>query len=129
MSRPRKRKPVESKGLGDTIAKVTKATGIDKLVKFLAGEDCGCDERKDFLNKLFPYNKPNCLNETEYNYLTETIPRIKELNAIKPSEQGKLLIIYDRIFNTKTELTQCESCWRKIMSDFDSLMKTYEDEQ
>ena len=29
----------KSKGLGDTIAKITEATGIDKLVKFVAGED------------------------------------------------------------------------------------------
>jgi hypothetical protein len=33
----------KSKGLGDTIAKITEATGIDKAVKFIAGEDCGCD--------------------------------------------------------------------------------------
>ncbi len=38
---------MKSKGLGDTIAKITEATGIDKLVKFVAGEDCGCDERKE----------------------------------------------------------------------------------
>ena len=50
----------ESKGLGDTVAKITKATGINKLVKFVAGEDCGCDERKEKLNKLFQYAKPKC---------------------------------------------------------------------
>ena len=50
----KKKKPTKkkSKGLGDTIAKVTKATGIDKAVKFIAGADCGCDERKEKLNKL-----------------------------------------------------------------------------
>ena len=37
----------KSKGLGDTVAKITKATG----------KDCGCGERKDTLNRLFPYNK------------------------------------------------------------------------
>ena len=47
----------KSKGLGDTVAKVTKATGIDKVVKFIAGEDCGCDERRDSLNRKFPYSK------------------------------------------------------------------------
>jgi hypothetical protein len=53
--------------LGDTIAKVTKATGIEKLVKFIAGEDCGCNERKEKLNKLFPYKRqPLCLNENEF---------------------------------------------------------------
>ena len=34
----------KSEGVGDTVAKITKATGIEKAVKFLAGEDCGCDE-------------------------------------------------------------------------------------
>ena len=29
------------KGLGDVVAKVTKATGIDEVVKFVAGEDWG----------------------------------------------------------------------------------------
>ena len=37
----------KSKGLGDTIEKVTKATGIKKLVEFVAGEDCGCEVYHD----------------------------------------------------------------------------------
>ena len=51
----------ESKGLGDTIAKITAATGIDKLVEEFAQsmgkEDCGCNKRRRKLNELFPYNK------------------------------------------------------------------------
>ena len=47
-----------SEGLGDTVEKITKATGIKKAVKFLAGEDCGCDERKEKLNEMFRYKKP-----------------------------------------------------------------------
>ena len=31
----------KSKGLGDTIAKVTKATGVEKIVKTFFGDDCG----------------------------------------------------------------------------------------
>ena len=49
----------KSKGLGDTIEKITKATGIKKVVDTVAkatGKDCGCGERKDTLNRLFPYN-------------------------------------------------------------------------
>ena len=34
-------------GFGDTIHAITKATGIEKVVKAVAGEDCGCKERKD----------------------------------------------------------------------------------
>ena len=59
----KKRYDNDSKGVGDTVAKITKATGIEKAVKFLAGEDCGCDERKDKLNKIFPYYRPNCFTE------------------------------------------------------------------
>jgi len=49
----------ESKGLGDTIEKITKATGIKKVVDTVAkatGKDCGCKNRQNSLNKLFPYN-------------------------------------------------------------------------
>jgi len=49
----------KSKGLGDTIEKFTKATGIKKVVDTVSkvvDKDCGCGERKDTLNRLFPYN-------------------------------------------------------------------------
>ena len=58
-----KRTPVseiKSKGLGDSIEKFTKATGIKKVVDTVAkatGGDCGCNKRKNALNKAFPYNK------------------------------------------------------------------------
>ena len=45
---------MKSKGLGDTIDKITTATGIKKVVKWIAGEDCGCEERRAKLNALFP---------------------------------------------------------------------------
>ena len=50
----------KSKGLGDTVAKITKATGIKKVVDTVSkvtGKDCGCGKRQDTLNRLFPYNK------------------------------------------------------------------------
>lgn len=50
-----------SRGLGDSIEKFTKATGIkavaDKVAKALGQKDCGCDERRDSLNRVFPYKK------------------------------------------------------------------------
>jgi hypothetical protein len=45
----------KSKGLGDTIAKVTKATGIEAVVKKVAGEDCGCKQRQEKLNIMLTY--------------------------------------------------------------------------
>jgi hypothetical protein len=50
-----------SKGLGDTIAKFTEATGLDKLAEKAAQavgkKDCGCKRRQEKLNELVPYNK------------------------------------------------------------------------
>ena len=49
----------KSRGLGDSIEKFTKVTGIKKIVDKVAkktGKDCGCNERKETLNKIFPYN-------------------------------------------------------------------------
>jgi len=51
----------KSKGLGDTIAKVTKVTGLNSLAQMganiLGKKDCGCNKRKEALNKAFPYKK------------------------------------------------------------------------
>ena len=46
-------KTIKSKGLGDTIAIFTKATGLNKLAPI----DCGCKQRQQKLNKIFPYKK------------------------------------------------------------------------
>lgn len=49
----------KSQGLGDTIAKLTHFTGIDKLAekvaKMFGKEDCGCNRRREKLNKVVPY--------------------------------------------------------------------------
>ena len=45
---------VESKGLGDTIEKITTATGVKAIADKIPG-GCGCDKRKEKLNEMFPY--------------------------------------------------------------------------
>ena len=47
----------KTRGLGDKIEQFTEKTGIKKVIKKIFGEDCGCDERRKKLNKLFPYKK------------------------------------------------------------------------
>jgi hypothetical protein len=45
-----------SRGLGDVVAKITHATGIDKLVKAVTGKKgCGCKKRAAKLNEKFPF--------------------------------------------------------------------------
>jgi len=43
-----------SKGLGDDIKRITSATRLDDLAKRIAqllDEDCGCDDRQEWLNE------------------------------------------------------------------------------
>ena len=113
----------KSEGLGDTIEKITVMTGIKKVAKFIAGEDCGCDERKEKLNKVLPYHKPKCLNESEYNFLENWFSDRRLI--ITPEKQQKLLDIYNRVFNTKRKLTSCNSCVKEVILDLEKLFKTY----
>lgn len=114
-----------SEGLGDTIEKITEATGIKKLVKWMVGEDCGCDERKQKLNELFPYKKVNCMLEEEYLFFKEWYDR--NTDRIKPSEAMVFLKMYNRIFNRKEESTTCASCWREYIQKLTNVYNTYKD--
>jgi hypothetical protein len=51
---------IRSRGLGDTIEKITTATGVKSVVEGVSkavGKDCGCSKRRDSLNRMFPYEK------------------------------------------------------------------------
>ena len=67
------RKP--ARGLGDSIAKFTHAFGIDKLAdkiaKLFGKEDCGCERRREALNKLVPYKDYAPSTLTAYEFLAD----------------------------------------------------------
>ena len=115
----------ESKGLGDTVEKVLEATGIAKVAKWILGEDCGCDARKETLNKLFPYKKPKCLEEEEYQFLKEWFD--KKTNTVLPSEQKQMLNIHSRIFGVRNEPTSCAPCLLSRINELKEVFNTYED--
>ena len=113
-----------SEGLGDTIEKITEATGIKKMVKWLAGEDCGCEERKEALNKVWRYRKTKCLTESEYNWLTDFF---NQGGTYRPSGKRKLFEIYNRVFSAKQGDTNCKSCIRDIVNKMRRVYETYND--
>ena len=97
----------KSEGFGDTIAKITHATGLDKVAdkvaKMAGKEDCGCGRRKDILNEIFPYTTYNGiatgsvvntepLDKIEGNYLV-----LQEIHCTLP-EVGEF------VFQVGTEL-------------------------
>ena len=114
----------KSKGLGDTVEKITEATGVKKAVKALFGDDCGCDERKAKLNKLMSYNVTNCLEEKEYNYLSDFLSKNKQ--NVTMVEQRALLDIFNRVFNQRKQMSSCPSCIRSMIADLRKLMNNYE---
>ena len=95
--------------VGDKIADITKATGIDKVVKWVFGEDCGCEERQQKVNLavrgMFGRRDVNELTEQEYKYIVSTIDSPK----ITPEQQRKLRAIHERIFMV-THKSTCDSC-------------------
>ena len=52
---------MKSRGLGDSIEKITKATGLKSLTdiasRAVGYTDCGCNKRKAWLNKYFSYKR------------------------------------------------------------------------
>ena len=60
------------KGLGDTVERFTKATGIKNVVEKITeftGQDCGCKKRKNLLNKMFSYNSLSDQNKNQLDRL------------------------------------------------------------
>ena len=103
-------------GLGDTIAKVTGAIGLDKAVKAIVGEDCGCDERKDKLNKIFKYRKLECVNEEDFAYLTNFFKG--NPSKVTHSQKIRLIGIYNFAFNQNEKLTTtCSPCISRVMKN------------
>ena len=114
----------QSKGVGDTVAKITKATGVDKLVKFIAGEDCGCDERQVQLNKLFSYKKINCISEDDYAYLSDFVDR--KTSKVTNEQKVRLITIHNNVFNTNQKTnTSCSPCISGIVNKLKKYLQVY----
>ena len=110
-----------SKGLGDTISKITKATGIDKVAKAVLGDDCGCEERKEKLNKMFPYAKVRQFTEDELKIYEEVLPRLKG-GTITGQDQSTLIKLYNKVFNSNKQPSSCSSCVQQTLA---KLAKVY----
>ncbi len=113
----------KSKGLGDTIEKITKATGIKKIVEAVT-DDCGCDDRKALLNNLVRYKVVNCPAEEDFDYLKEFFANGNG-RRVTAAEQRKLLNIYNRVFSQRQQMSSCSSCVAKIVRDLRVLLDKY----
>ena len=115
----------KSKGLGDTIEKITEATGIKTVVEAVSeatGIDCGCGERKQLLNKLFPYKQTECLNDEDNEWLKNFFETTND--QLTPKQQTRLIEIYRNVFNQIINPSNCGSCWRDRIADLKQIYNT-----
>lgn len=103
---------IESTGLGDTVEKVFRKTGIDKIAKAVLGDDCGCNKRQELLNDLFPYKKFNAPTDEELDTIDWLFT--KSRNTISGSMVKEIYSVYNRIFNDKAKPTNCSSCFKPV---------------
>lgn len=115
-------------GIGDTIETITKATGIDKVVKTIFGDDCGCDQRKRKANKALSYKPKGCFTEQQYNQWTEFRNR-KNQNTIEVSEQKLIAELLKDIYAISIKET-CSSCngstYKKWIDMINKFYETYQ---
>ena len=115
----------KSKGLGDTVEKITKATGIKKVVEAVSeatGLDCGCEGRKEKLNKLFPYKKTECLTDDDSEWLANFF--LTTNNQLTPKQQNRIIEIYKNVFNQIIQPSNCGSCWRDRVNELKRVFET-----
>ena len=124
----KKRKENKSEGLGDSIEKFTEKTGIKKIVKFIAGEDCGCDQRRDWLNEKFKFkrNEPSCLLEKEYNWLKKYFDDPKQFSYVVVKTQ--IATIHARVFGHHyKKICSCKSSpLERYTSELKTIFDTYD---
>ena len=120
-------KSKQSKGVGDTVEKITKATGVKAVVEAFSkatGIDCGCDERKAKWNKKYPYKDAKCLLEDEYEFL-DKIYKIKRLAGLNKTDNIRLHSIYNRVFSDSKLATSCAPCVESTLSELKVIYKEY----
>ena len=125
------RRKTRSRGLGDTIEKITEATGIKKVVDTISkatGKACNCGARKEALNKMFPYKENSILTRDDFLLLKAdiNIDNYTPSSRLSIASQKTMLEIYNRVLNKKKQFTNCSSCAWSLVTTLKQLCKDYE---
>jgi hypothetical protein len=128
----RTKKYKQSLGIGDLVEKITTATKIKDVVKWVVGKDCGCDKRQEWLNKKFKYNKNiNCMAESEHLWWSDYLKR-RDTTKIEMLDVAEILRLFNRIFIANQKV--CTSCpgaistMNKLIDHINNVYESYNEE-
>lgn len=118
-----------SVGLGDTVEKITEATGVKKVVQFISkvvDKDCGCEERKKKLNAFFRYKEklPKCLIQSQiddYGSFVNTrsmrlLGNGRAMGKLSIDEVNFVCEMYSEVFGRKLWKPTCSTCAGSVKS-------------
>lgn len=96
--------PQGFKGLGDRLEYLLRRIGIHQAVKKYVG-DCGCENRKEWLNKKFPER----MTESQADHFEYLLSQ-EETKALP------YFRLYNEIHGTGKKPKSCGSCNEKVIS-------------
>jgi activator of HSP90 ATPase len=106
-----------SKGLGDTIAKITTTLGI---------EPCeSCNKRKEKLNTLFPWMRHDIREVTQDEI--ELMNKINSNHIIQNADVVSLFKLYNSLFGLKVQKCSCPGLIRRIIGRINDVINTQND--
>ena len=117
---------MKSKGFGDDILKITKATGIKAVVDKVSevtGVPCNCDKRQETLNKWFP--KRGILSQDEHAFLEMFFKTYNGQKLKSEQERDVLYSIYNRVNKAKEKPTSCSPCFKRIVENLRTKYNEY----
>ena len=106
--------------MGDTVEGLIPEV-VKEVVNKIAGEDCGCEKRKQWLNNRFPYFKPFS-DKNKILWREELAPALR-LGKLKGNHQEQVIDLYQETFGKRHKKTRCGSCVEARMME---LEKAYE---
>ena len=113
-------------GVGDVVEKITKKTGIKKVVEAVF-DDCGCDERRKALNNKFRLKPKRCLNEHQFNEWTKFRER-KNKSEVSLEHQALVASILRDVYEIAIK-DNCSGCsgaaYKKWIGMIDKLYESY----
>lgn len=122
--KPKRTYTKKSKGLGDTIEAITEATGIKAIVdkvSELTGIPCGCEERKETLNALFPRHKEMTVEQVvKWESIQDQIAE----NRINPTGKEIIQSLYNDLHFINRTIRSCSSCAKQMV---DAIERIYQD--